>query len=252
MFLNLKNKKIAETIANQQARFTVNHPKTHREDSQERLSREQKEIKSYRQHHQNVGGKRQPPSTALHTIQANNNSFTNFNPHFKIKIPQFDREGTENLSRSQEKLDSFRMEKVTNAYRKIKKIDNNDHSYFIEDLERSHEKVRKTAGKPKTGPKKELHANITKNHVCATEAAEEQDLKVMHQMNSSRTEMLHELLRPFLELFAKPTNTTIKERSLSHRELEIKRSLEKSSRPGAKERKKKSNEILIEEDRSAN
>lgn len=136
MFLNLKNKKIAETIANQQAKVTANHPKTHREDSHERLSREQKEIKSYRQH-QNAAGKKPPASTALHTIQVNNNSFTNINPHFKIKIPQYDKEGTENLSKSQEKIDSFRMEKVTNAYRKIKKIDNNDHSYLIEDLDRS-------------------------------------------------------------------------------------------------------------------
>lgn len=84
MFLNLKNKKIAETIANQQARI-ANHPKTHREDSQERNSREHKEIKSHRQHQQHLT-KKQPASTATNTIHANNNSFTNIHPHFKIKI----------------------------------------------------------------------------------------------------------------------------------------------------------------------
>lgn len=100
MFLNLKNKKIAETIASQQAKLTY-HPKTHREDSQERNSKEHKEIKSYRQY-QNVMPKKQLGSTAVNTTQAANNSFANVNNHFKIKIKDSqDTSSLENLNKSQ-------------------------------------------------------------------------------------------------------------------------------------------------------
>jgi hypothetical protein len=91
MFLNLKNKKIAETIASQQVKGG-NHPKTHREDSHDRHSKEHKEIKSYRQHQSGVG-KKPTGSTTLNTIQDSNNSFTNIKPHFKIKIPQQEADG---------------------------------------------------------------------------------------------------------------------------------------------------------------
>jgi hypothetical protein len=65
------------------------------------------------------------------------------------------------------------MERVASAYRKIKKIDNNDCSYLLQDLDKSQEKIRKVGGKTKGVPKKELLANMTRNHICATEAAED-------------------------------------------------------------------------------
>ena len=70
----------------------------------------------------------------------------------------------------------------------------------------------------------------------------------MEKMNTGREETLNEMLEPFLELFSQQSQPEkMKERSYSHRELEIKRSLDRGSK-FEKDRKKKSNEILIKDE----
>ena len=77
-------KKYVDNI-NYQQNKQVNHPKTHRDQIKDKNSKEHKEIKSYRQH-QNGHNKKQVGSTAVSTLQPSNASFSNINPHFKIKI----------------------------------------------------------------------------------------------------------------------------------------------------------------------
>ena len=122
MFLNLKHKRLGETITLQQDKSTK-HPKTHRDESREHPSREHKEIKSHRQHQPKATNKKQIGTTAMSTMQTPNPPV---NMQFKIKIRDpFEQDWTDSLSRSQDKIDSCRLERVTSAYRKIKKFDNN-------------------------------------------------------------------------------------------------------------------------------
>jgi hypothetical protein len=243
MFLNLKNKRV-ETIAQQQIKGV--HPKTYRDEARERNSREHKEVKSHRQPH-NIGSKKQTGSTAFSTIQPSHASFTNMNAQFKIKIKDSsDRDPAEVLNSSQEKLDSYRLARVTSAYRKIKRFDHNEGSYMVEDLQKSQERVKRTV-KPQKVVKKEALNSMMHNYICMTEA-DDSESKVMEKINSGRSEIMQELLDPFLELFAHARTERFKERSYSHRDLEIKRSTDKDSRLLSRERKKQSNDILIKDD----
>lgn len=58
------------------------------------------------------------------------------------------------MSRSQEKIDSSRMQRVASAYRKIKRIDNNEQSSVLEEAEKSQERIKKAGGKPQKAAKK--------------------------------------------------------------------------------------------------
>jgi hypothetical protein len=58
------------------------------------------------------------------------------------------------------------MERVASAYRKIKRIDNNDSTFLLEETE----KGKKVTAKPHKAGKKEIINNLVKNYVCATES----------------------------------------------------------------------------------
>lgn len=141
MFLNLKNKKVLDVI-NQQTTKTSNQPKTHRDQYQEHHSKEQKEIKSFRQN-QNYYTKKMIGSTAVSTIQQNNSSFSisnnpNYANNLGAKYQQIGRNSMQSQNKSQEKLDSHRMKRVASAYKKIKKYDNVQTSYVVNEGQKSH------------------------------------------------------------------------------------------------------------------
>lgn len=62
------------------------------------------------------------------------------------------------------------MERVASAYRKIKRIDNNDSASLLDETEKSLEKGKKVPIKPHKAGKKEIISTLAKNYVCTTEA----------------------------------------------------------------------------------
>jgi hypothetical protein len=63
------------------------------------------------------------------------------------------------------------MKRVASAYKKIKKYDNVETSYIVNEGEKSHERLKKIVNKGnKMIVKKELLNKIANNYICATEA----------------------------------------------------------------------------------
>lgn len=130
MFLNLKSKRV-ETALQQHLKTHI-HPKTQREDRPERLSKEHAEIRT-KKPAQNAMIKKQTASTALTTLQPGS-SCSNVAHHYIIhRIESVEKEGAESFSKSIEKMDSQRSQKIANAYRKIKKYDGIEHRVHTED-----------------------------------------------------------------------------------------------------------------------
>ena len=81
MILNLKNKKVLDVVSQHTTKIN-NQPKTQRDQYHEQNSKEQKEIKSFRQY-QNYISKKIVGSTAVSTIHQNNSSFSiSNNPNY--------------------------------------------------------------------------------------------------------------------------------------------------------------------------
>jgi hypothetical protein len=118
MFLNLKSKRVEAAL---QSHLKVhNHPKTHREERPERTSKEHTDLRP-KKPVPSVMIKKQTASTALSTIQPGS-SCSNVAHHYIIhRIESIDKEGAEPFSKSIEKIDSNRSQKIANAYRKIRK-----------------------------------------------------------------------------------------------------------------------------------
>jgi hypothetical protein len=123
MFLNLKSKRVETALQNHLK--THNHPKTQREERPERTSKEHVEIRP-KKPAPNAMIKKQTASTALTTIQPGS-SCSNVAHHYIIhRIESLEKDGADSFSKSIEKMDSQRSQKIANAYRKIKKYDGSD------------------------------------------------------------------------------------------------------------------------------
>lgn len=208
-----------------------NPPQIHsyREASKERPSRESREIKSTRQHH-NPTTKKPLAGNPAATLASNpSNYLSSLNPRQESQ----EKELIEECQRSKEKIDSLR---IANAYRKIKKYDTTENVPANDNVDREFEKRKVQNRSQRIAHKKELLNTIANNYICTTEADEIDYRRAEQITDRSSPDGLMQLLEPFMELFSwelevkETASVPLRTRIHSSREGEMSRSNERSQR----------------------